>query len=120
MCLEFLRRFIARHKTVWCPSKTSEDGIFLCFFLVDLSRRRVVLLRGGPHWKGSGGIITYTFSPSAPPSPLHFGASSAVFIYMQKRRIPTVVVLGLAVVLLLGAVVPQAPAVVPHEVAVVP
>ena len=32
---------------VWCPSKTIEDGVFLRFFLVDLSRRKAVLLRGG-------------------------------------------------------------------------
>ena len=120
MCLEFFRRFVTRHKTVWCPSKTIEDGVFLRFFSVDLSRRKAVLLRGGPRWKGSGGIITYTFTPSAPPFPLNFGASYVFFIYMQKRRIPSVAVLGNAVVLLLGAVVPQAPMVVPHEVAVVP
>ena len=37
-----------------------------------------------------------------------------------KRRIPSVVVLGHAVVLLFGAVVPQALAVVPQVVTVVP
>ena len=37
-----------------------------------------------------------------------------------KRRIPSVVVLGHAVVLLFGAVVPQAIAVVPQVVTVVP
>ena len=62
MCLEFLRHFIARHKMIRCPSKTIEDGVFLRFFLVDLSRRRAVLLRGGPRRKGLGGINTYTCS----------------------------------------------------------
>ena len=37
-----------------------------------------------------------------------------------KRRIPSVAVLRHAVVLLLGAVVPQTPTVVPHALAVVP
>ena len=60
MCLEFLRHFITGHETVWCPSKTIEDGVVLRFSLVDLSRRRVVLLRGGPRRKGLGGINTYT------------------------------------------------------------
>lgn len=40
--------------------------------------------------------------------------------FYAKRRIPSVAVLGHAVVLLHGAVVPQAPAVVPHALAVVP
>ena len=37
-----------------------------------------------------------------------------------KRRIPSVADLRHAVVLLLGAIVPQAPAIVPHAFAVVP
>ena len=85
MCLEFFRRFIARQKTVWCPSKTIEDGVFLRFFLVDLSRRKAVLLRGGPRRKGSGGIITYTFSPFSLPFPMRFGASSVFFIFCKKK-----------------------------------
>ena len=47
---------------------------FLRFFLVDLSRRKAVLLRGGPRRKGLGGIITYTFlySPLLSPAPWSF------------------------------------------------
>ena len=59
MCLEFLIYFISRHETIWCPSETIEVGVVLCFSLVDLSRRRAVLLRGGPRRKGLGGINTY-------------------------------------------------------------
>ena len=44
--LEYFRRVVTRHKMVWCPSKTIEDGVFLRFFPVDLSRRKAVLLRG--------------------------------------------------------------------------
>lgn len=51
------------------PLETIEDGVVLHFFLVDLSCRRAVLLRGGPRRKGSGGIITYTFSSLSPPFP---------------------------------------------------
>ena len=101
MCLEFPRRFIARHKTVWCPSKTIEDGVFLRFFLVDLSRRKAVLLRGGPRRKGSGGIIAYTFSSLSPPFPFAIGASSVYPLCFVP-----VADVGLAVVLLPGAVVP--------------
>ena len=86
---------------------------------MDLSRRIAVLLRGGPWWKGSGGIIMYTFSPFAPPFPLRLGASSVIFIVVQKE-IFLVLLLRHAVVLLLGAVVPQAPAIVPQALAVVP
>ena len=60
MCLEFLRYFISRHETIRCPSETIEVGVVLRFSLVDLSRRRAVLLRGGPRRKGLGGINTYT------------------------------------------------------------
>ena len=60
MCLEFLRYFITRHETIRCPSETIEVGVVLRFSLVDLSRRRAVLLRGGPRRKGLGGINTYT------------------------------------------------------------
>ena len=56
MCIECFRLFITRHKTIWCLSKTIEDGVSLRFFSVDLSRRKAVLLRGGPRWKGLGGI----------------------------------------------------------------
>ena len=47
------------------PRRLTKTAFFLCFFLVDLSRRKAVLLRGGLRWKGLGGIITYT-SPSYP------------------------------------------------------
>ena len=76
MCLEYPRLFIARHKTVGCPSKTVEDVIFSMFLLVDLSRRKAVLLRGGPRWKGLGGISRTQLFLSAPPFLFLFGASS--------------------------------------------
>ena len=107
VCLEFLRRFIARYKTVRCPSKTIEDGIVLHFFLVDLNRRRAVLLRGGPRWKGSGGTITYTFPPLSPPFPWTLELTPVILFVIVLAAIAK-----LAVVLLPGAVVPQAPAVV--------
>ena len=115
MCLEYFRRFVTRHKTVWCPSKTIEDGVFLCFFLVDLSRRRAILLRGGPRRKGSGGIITNTFSSLSPAFPCSL-EHPPFFLY----AIVLAADVGLAVVLLPGEVVPQAPAVVPYYGAVVP
>ena len=115
MCLELLRRFIARHKTVWCPSKTIEDGVFSTFLLVDLSRRKAVLLRGGPRRKGLGGIITYTFPSLSPPFPCTLEHSPFI-LYVSVWT----TVAELAVVLLPGAVVPQALAVVPCSCAVVP
>ena len=115
VCLEFPRRFIARHKTVWCPSKTIEDGVFLCFFLVNLSRRKAVLLRGGPCRKGSGGIISYTFPSLPPPFPCTLELSSVILFVLFLTATAV-----LAVVLLYGAVVLQAPAVVLLGVTVVP
>ena len=115
MCLEFLRCFSARHKTVLCPSKTIEDSIFLRFFLVDLSRRKAVLLRGGPRRKGSGGIITYTFPSLCPPFPCTLELPSVILFVLIMAAIAE-----LAVVLLPGVVVPQALAVVPDPGAVVP
>ena len=76
VCVEYFRHLITTHKMSWCPSKTIEDGVSLRFFSVDLSHRKAVLLRGGPLWKGLGGIITYTSTPFAPPFLWHFGASS--------------------------------------------
>ena len=38
------------------PSKAIEDDVSLRFFSVELSHRKVVLSRGGPLWKGLGGI----------------------------------------------------------------
>ena len=55
----------------------------------------------------------------APPFPLRLGASSVIFIVVQKEGF-LVLLLRHAVVLLLGAVVPQALAVVPASGAVVP
>ena len=115
MCLEFLRLFIARHKTIRCPLKTIEDGVVLRFLLVDLSRRRAVLLRGGPRWKGSGGIITYTFPSLPPPFPCTLELSSVILFVLALTATAV-----LALVLLYEAVVPQAPAVVPMGFTVVP
>ena len=66
-----------------------------------------------------GGINTYTSIPFAPPS---FGSlEHPPFLHVYaKRRIPSVAVLGHAVVLLFGAIVPQALAVVPQVLTVVP
>ena len=72
MCIELFRHIMTRHKTIRCPSKTIEVGVYLCFFSVDLSHRKAILLRGGPRWKGLGGIITYT----SPLIPSFLGASS--------------------------------------------
>ena len=115
MCLEFLRYFISRHETIRCPSETIEVGVVLRFSLVDLSRRRAVLLRGGPRRKGSGGIITYTFPSLPPPFPCTL---ERFFVILFVLALTATVVL--AVVLLYGAVVPQAPAVVSLGVTVVP
>ena len=87
----------------------------LHFFLVDLSRRKAVLLRGGPRRKGSGGIITYTFSSLSPPFPCTLEHSPFI-LYVSVWT----TVVELAVVLLPGAVVLQALAVVPSPCAVVP
>ena len=87
----------------------------LRFFLVDLSRRKDVLLRGGPCRKGSGGIITHTFSSLSPPFPCTLELPSVILFVLILAAIAE-----LAVVLLSGAVVPQAPAVVPLEHTVVP
>ena len=108
--------YSSRHETIRCPSKTIEVGVALFFSLVDLSRRRAVLLRGGPRRKGSGGIITYTFSSFPPPFLWHFGASSV----LSSMHSVLVADTGLAVVLLLEAVVPDLGAVVPQVPTVVP
>ena len=115
MCLEFLRYFITRHETIRCPSETIEVGVVLRFSLVDLSRRRAVLLRGGPRRKGLGGIITYTFPSLSPPFPCTLEHSPFILYVSVCTNVAE-----LAVVLLPGAVVPQAPAVVPYFGAVVP
>ena len=111
MCLEFLRYFITRHETIRCPSETIEDGVVLRFSLVDLTRRRAVLLRGGPRRKGLGGINTYT----CPTFPCTLERLSVILVVHNQTATAV-----LAVVLLDGAVVPQAPAVVPLRVTVVP
>ena len=107
MCIEYFRHFITRHKTIWCPSKTIEDGISLRFFSVDFSRRKVVLLRGvrfGKVWVESSRtrLLLCTAFPLALWSILR------LFLSMQNVVNAD---LGHAVVLLLGAVVPQALAV---------
>ena len=76
MCVEHFRYLMFRHKMIRCPSKTIEDGVSLCFFSVDLSRRKAILLRGGPRWKGLGGMIMYTSVPFCTSFPLAFGTSS--------------------------------------------
>ena len=53
-----------------CPSKTSEAVIVLRFSLVELSRRRAVLLRGGPRRKGR--VESHVHLPLLS---LHFGAT---------------------------------------------
>ena len=100
---------------IWFPSKAMEDGVSLRFFSVVLSRREAVLLRGGPRWKGSGGIITYTFPSLSPPFPCSLEHSSFILYVSVWTTIAE-----LAVVLLPGAVVPQALAVVPCPCVVVP
>ena len=99
MCLEFLIYFITRHETIRRPSETIEVGVVLRFSLVDLSRRRAVLLRGGPHQKGLGGINTYT----CPTFPSTLERLSVILVVHNKMATAV-----LAVVLLYGAVVPQA------------
>ena len=96
------------------PLETIEDGVVLHFFLVDLSRRRAVLLRGGPRQKGSGGIITYTFPSLSPPFPCTLEHPPFILYAIVLAAIAE-----LAVVLLPGAVVPQAPMVVPQAPVVV-
>ena len=56
VCIELFRYIMTKHKMIWCPSNIIEDGVSLRFFSVELSRRKAVLLRGGPLWKGLGGI----------------------------------------------------------------
>ena len=85
----------------------------LRFFSVDLSRRKAVLLRGGPLWKGLGGIITYTSVPFAPPFLWLFGASSVYPSLCKNEGLLVLVVLGHAVVPARDAVVPQSLVVVP-------
>mgnify|MGYP005844529347 CR=1 FL=1 len=61
----------------------------------------------------------YTFTPLHRLSLSSLEHPPFLRVY-AKRRIPSAAVLGLAVVLLFGAVVPQALAVVPSSGAVVP
>ena len=102
------------------PRRLTKTASFLRFFSVDLSRRKAVLLRGGPLWKGLGGIVTYTFIPLCTAFPLAPWSILRFFFFVQKEVFLSIVVLRLVVVLLFGAVVPQATAVVPHAFAVVP
>ena len=111
---------MSKYKMIWCPSKTIEDGASLRFFLVDLSHRKVVLLRGAPRWKGLGGINTYTSVPFCTTFPLALWSILRLSVSMQNEGFLVLVVLGHAVVLLMGAVVPQSPTVVPARDVVVP
>ena len=120
VCLEYFRCFMTRHKTVRSPSKIIEEGVFYVHFLVDLSRRKAVLLRRGPLWKGLGEIVTYTFTPLCIAFPLALWSILHFFLFVRKVVFLSVAVLRLAVVLLFVVVVPQAPAIVPHAFAVVP
>ena len=104
MCLEFLRYFITRHETIRCPSETIEVSVVLRFSLVDLSRRRAVLLRGGPLRKVQ---VESTCTHVLP------------FPCTLERLSVILVVLNLTATAVL-AVVPQVPAVVPLWVTVVP
>ena len=67
------------------PSKAMEDGVSLRFFSVVLSRREAVLLRGGPRWKGLGGISRTHVFLFATPFLWLFGASS-VFPCLGKMK----------------------------------
>ena len=120
MCIEHFRYLMFRHKTIRCPLESSEDGVFPHFFSVDLSHRKAVLLRGGPLWKGLGGIITYTSVPFAPPFLWLFGASSVYPSLCKNEGLLVLFVLWHAVVLPMGAVVSQRLTVVPARDAVVP
>ena len=101
-----------------------KTAFFYVPFSVDLSRRKAVLLRGGPLWKGLGGIITYTSTPlhrlsfgplERPPSFLVYAKcrvaelGHAVLLFLR-----VVVSQALAAVPASGVVVPQVPTVVPH------
>ena len=128
MCIEDFRHIMTRHKTIWCPSKTTQDGVSLCFFSVDLSRRKAVLLRGGSCWKGLGGINTYTSVPFCTTFPLALWSILRLSLSMQNEGLLVVLNWGmryycsseavvpqvLAVVLASSAVVPQELMVVPH------
>ena len=82
---EHFRYIMPKHKTIWCPSKIIEDGISLCFFSVDLSSRKAVLLRGGPRWKCLGGIITYTSVPFCTTFPLALWSILRLSVSLQNE-----------------------------------
>ena len=110
---EHFRYIMPKHKTIWCPSKIIEDGVSLRFFSVDLSRRKAVLLRGGPHWKDLG--VESTRIRLFLLHHLSFGSfEHSLFLRISvKGMTSSVAKLGHVVVLLLGAVVPQVLAVIP-------
>ena len=85
MCIEHFRYIMTWHKTIWCPSKTIEDGVYLRFFSVDLRRRKAVLLRGGPRWKGLGGINTYTSVPFCTTFPLALWSILRLSVSLQNE-----------------------------------
>ena len=78
------------------PLRLMKTASFLRFFLVDLSRRKAVLLRGGPRRKGLGGIITYTFSSLSPPFPCTLEHPPLILFFPILTAVG-----GLAVVLLI-------------------
>ena len=110
---------MTRHKTIWCPSKTIEDGISLRFFSVDLGRRKAVLLREGPRWKGLGGINTYMSVPFCTAFPLALWGILCFSVSLQNEGLLVLLFWGHAVVLLYQAVVPTVGAVVPQVLTVV-
>ena len=67
---KLFRYITTKHKMIRCPSKTSEAVVVLRFSLVELSRRRAVLLRGGPRRKGR--VESHVHLPLLS---LHFGAT---------------------------------------------
>ena len=120
MCLEYPRHFIARHKTVGCPSKTAEDGVFSTFLFGGFEslesrtiKRGSALERFG--WNHHVHVCSFrTTFPLALWSILRFSVS------LQNEGLLVLVVLGHVVVLLMGAVVPGGVRVVPQALVVVP
>jgi hypothetical protein len=68
VCIEHFRYSNIWHKMVLFPLVKERVNTVQHFFSVDLSGRKSVLLRGGPLWKGLGGINMYT-TPYAPTYP---------------------------------------------------
>ena len=62
----------------------------LRFLSVDLSRREAVLLRGGPLWKGLGGIITYTYATFCTTFPLALWSNHHLSVSLQNEGLLSV------------------------------